>query len=96
MSENARDHKPRTREAANMNDTNERSCAARGSAGAPKGFTEELADLLNRHSMENESGTPDFILARHLTSCLVAWNCSMHEREAWYGRSVNSGPPILE
>jgi hypothetical protein len=29
---NARDHKPRTKEAANMNDTNERSCASRGSA----------------------------------------------------------------
>ena len=79
-----------------MNDDARDSSASRGSAVAPKGFTEELADLLNRHSMENESGTPDFILARHLTSCLVAWNCSMHEREAWHGRSVNSGPPVLE
>jgi hypothetical protein len=73
-----------------MNDTNERCVGSAGSADAPKGFTEELAGLLNRHSMENGSGTPDFILARHLTSCLVAWNCSMREREAWHGRSVNA------
>ena len=79
-----------------MTDENEQSIPSRGSAGAQKGFTEELADLLNRHSMENESGTPDFILARHLTACLVAWNCSMQEREAWHGRSANSGPPVLE
>jgi hypothetical protein len=72
-----------------MRDDTERSVASAGSAGAPKGFTEELADLLNRHSMENESGTPDFILARHLTSCLVAWNCSMREREAYIGRQAN-------
>jgi hypothetical protein len=79
-----------------MSDTDERSVASACSAGAPKGFTEELADLLNRHSMENESGTPDFILARHLTSCLVAWNCSMREREAWHGRSVNVGAATLD
>jgi hypothetical protein len=72
-----------------MSDENERSVASDGSAGAPKGFTEELADLLNKHSMENESGTPDFILARHLAACLVAWNCSIQEREAWYGRQAN-------
>jgi hypothetical protein len=39
--------------------------------------------------MENASGTPDFILARYLTDCLLAWNRSMQEREAWYGRQAN-------
>jgi hypothetical protein len=70
-------------------EVNEMSAASRGSAVAPQGFTEELADLLNRHSMENASGTPDFILARYLTDCLLAWNRSMQEREAWYGRQAN-------
>ena len=57
--------------------------------GGLQGFTAELSDLLNRHSMENASGTPDFILARYLTDCLLAWNQSMQEREAWYGRQAN-------
>ena len=77
-------------ERATMSDeVNEMSAASRGSAVAPQGFTEELADLLNRHSMENASGTPDFILARYLTDCLLAWNRSMQEREAWHGRQAN-------
>lgn len=72
-----------------MNDENERSVASAGSASGTQGFTAELSDLLNRHSMENASGTPDFILARYLTDCLLAWNRSMQEREAWYGRQAN-------
>ena len=79
-----------------MSDENERSAASADSASETQGFPGELADLLNRHSMENESGTPDFILARHLTSCLVAWNCSMREREAWHGRSVNDFDATLD
>jgi hypothetical protein len=34
----------------------------------------ELAATLNRHSMENGSDTPDFILATYLTDCLNAFN----------------------
>ena len=72
-----------------MSDENERSAAMRGSAGAAQGFTSELSCLLNRHGMESASGTPDFIIARYLTDCLLAWNRSMQEREAWYGRKAN-------
>jgi hypothetical protein len=69
-------------------EVDEVSAASRGSAGGIQGFTAELSDLLNRHSMESASGTPDFILAAYLANCLLAWNQSMQEREAWYGRQA--------
>lgn len=53
-------------------------------------FVEELQSLLNRHSMENASGTPDFILAYYLSACLNAWNAGVKEREDWYGRTPYS------
>lgn len=49
-------------------------------------FAKELEDLINRHSLEQESDTPDFILAHFLLSCLQAWNTSTVQREVWYGR----------
>jgi len=48
-------------------------------------FTDELASLINRHSIENESNTPDFILASYLRSCLIAFNKVTKARERWYG-----------
>jgi hypothetical protein len=56
-------------------------------------FEKELEHLLNRHSMENGSNTPDFILARFLTRCLHAWNDSVCKREDWYGRSPTPVTP---
>lgn len=49
-------------------------------------FEKELESLINRHSKENESNTPDFILAQYLSSCLAAWNTGVQQREGWYGR----------
>lgn len=49
-------------------------------------FIEELTNLLNRHSQENASNTPDFILAQFLGDVLKAWNVGVQQREAWYGR----------
>ena len=43
-------------------------------------------ELINRHSLENGSNTPDFILARFLVSCLQAWNEAVSCRELWYDR----------
>jgi len=37
-------------------------------------FVSELTSLLNRHSRENGSGTPDFILAEYLWGCLTHFN----------------------
>ena len=52
-------------------------------------FQEELETLLNKHSMENASDTPDFLLARFLEDVLVAYNSAMYEREHWHGRKMN-------
>lgn len=49
-------------------------------------FSSELKSLLNRHSKENGSDTPDFILAKYLEGCLDAWNSAVKDREKWYGR----------
>jgi hypothetical protein len=55
---------------------------------------QELAEVINRHSMENPSGTPDFILAEYLLDCLGSWNRAAAVREEWYGRApVPCGAP---
>ncbi len=51
-------------------------------------FEQALERLVNTHSQENCSDTPDFLLARYLVRCLRVWNESVTERETWYGRSV--------
>lgn len=45
----------------------------------------ELVHLLNKHSAENESSTPDFILAEYLIQCLAAFNYAVRYRATWYG-----------
>lgn len=59
-------------------------------------FEKDLAKLINKHSMESGSGTPDFILAAHLTQTLKTFNASMHARESWYDRPMDKFgmPPI--
>ena len=52
-----------------------------------KSFKEELCDLINRHSKENGSDTPDFILAEYLNNCLEAFDKSVDSRRDWYGAS---------
>ena len=47
-------------------------------------FQKELRELINRHSMENGSDTPDFILAQYLVGCLEYFNVAVQRREAWY------------
>ena len=60
----------------------------------------ELQRLLNQHSAENASNTPDFILAQYLLSCLKAWNAGVQKRENWYGRdprpTYSTKPPAGE
>jgi hypothetical protein len=50
-------------------------------------FRAELEELINRHSRENGSNTPDFILANYLDNCLVAFDQAVTHREKWYGRT---------
>jgi hypothetical protein len=49
-------------------------------------FEKELESLINRFSKENESNTPDFILAQYLDNCLKTFNQAVQQRETWYGR----------
>lgn len=37
-------------------------------------FRKELESLINKHTLENESDTPDFILAEYLKDCLKAYD----------------------
>ena len=45
----------------------------------------ELEALINKHSVENESDTPDFILAKYLSRCLDNWNETVTARDKWWG-----------
>ena len=51
-------------------------------------FEKELENLINKHSIENESNTPDWLLAQYLLSCLVAFNIAVQQRETWYDRDA--------
>lgn len=55
----------------------------------PTALEIELSSLLNRHSQENASNTPDFVLAQFLLASLAAFNASVVRREQWYGRAGN-------
>ncbi len=52
-------------------------------------FERELTDLINKHSMEGASDTPDFVLSHYLQKCLDAFNIASRERESWHGREVS-------
>ena len=49
-------------------------------------FREELCTLLNKHSRENCSDTPDFILCRFLSESLAAFDMATRNRSEWYGK----------
>ena len=59
-------------------------------------FELELMTLLNKHSMENDSDTSDFILSKYLLSCLNAFNIAVNERENWFGRGKEAQQIKLE
>ena len=55
-------------------------------------FRHDLEGLINRHSMENGSDTPDFMLANYLIACLDAFDEATRRREQWYGRNPKPAP----
>jgi hypothetical protein len=59
-------------------------------------FVKELEQLINRHSMENGSDTPDFLLAEYLRGCLDVYDRTVRQREQWYGRRSRTEPRIGE
>lgn len=52
----------------------------------------EFAAVVNRHSLENDSGTPDFIIAKHLVWCLLDFNATIKARAEWYSKPVARPP----
>lgn len=44
-------------------------------------FRRELTELINRHSLENKSNTPDFVLADFLIRCLEAHTVATNHRD---------------
>ena len=58
-------------------------------------FRRDLERVLNRHSIENGSDTPDFILAEYVKACVEAFDQAVRVREKWYGRKVGNGISIL-
>lgn len=48
-------------------------------------FRDELEELVNRYNRENESNTPDFILAQYIDGALKAFDDAVQARDKWYG-----------
>ncbi len=51
-------------------------------------FRRELISLINRHSKENGSNTPDYILAEYLIECLHMFDRITNMRNGWYGEKL--------
>lgn len=58
-------------------------------------FIDELRILINKHSRENDSNTPDYILAEFMAKCLVAGEVMIQQRETWYGRDARPTEKML-
>lgn len=54
-------------------------------------FAQELVSLINRHSIENISNTPDWILCDYILGCLRAYDMAIHYREEYHGRPGTIG-----
>jgi len=59
-------------------------------------FEKDLTALINRHSMESASNTPDFMLASYLMACLDAFTQSVQQRETWYGRDARPSATAID
>lgn len=46
-------------------------------------FQHDLQALINKHSQENASNTPDFLLAKYLWNCLDNYNIIVTQRDKW-------------
>jgi hypothetical protein len=58
-------------------------------------FKKDLEGLINHHSLENLSNTPDFILADYLTECLLNYNTVVTHRDKWFGVDMWHGASVL-
>jgi hypothetical protein len=63
---------------------------------AKESFRKELLSLINKHSLENGSNTPDFMLADYLMACLNVYEETVKTRDLWYGHPTVLGTEIIE
>lgn len=59
-----------------------------------KAFKKDLEHLINKHSLENGSDTPDYMIAEYLVNCLDNFNKiqNLKQSEQWYAPAgVNRG-----
>lgn len=56
-------------------------------------FKEKLTSLINSHSKENRSDTPDFILAEFMDRSLETFDIMTNKRDSWYEKDEE---PSLE
>jgi hypothetical protein len=62
-----------------------------------KEFVDDLARVINAHCVENDSNTPDFILAAFAANVIIAYGNALKERKRWYAEDVQRsamGEPI--
>jgi len=59
-------------------------------------FREDLTYMINKHSKENGSDTPDFLLAEYLENCLNVFDQIIIKRKTWYGHEKSTTPFVLE
>jgi hypothetical protein len=59
-------------------------------------FERDLAAVINKHSKENGSNTPDFILAKFLNVCLMTFEGAVAARETWYGAEFKPGRIVTQ
>lgn len=52
-----------------------------------KNFVHEIASVVNKYSLENDSNTPDIIIGEYLYQCLEAYNNTIKLRNDWYYRA---------
>ena len=47
-------------------------------------FRQELKQLINKHSQEQYSNTPDFILVEYILMCLQVYGNTVNRRDEFY------------
>jgi len=47
-------------------------------------FESELKALINKYSLENQSNTPDFLLAHYVEQCLANYATIVMARDSWH------------
>jgi hypothetical protein len=50
-----------------------------------KAFTDELRALVNRHGLDDDSDTPDFVVAEMLVTQYMAFRQAMKMNIQWHG-----------